>query len=64
LSVARSGEVPVEGDAIDQEMISDARSLEDHLMTLAASWPWWLRPYSCPSWAPSRPCSRNSKRGG
>ncbi|MGC9372811.1 MAG: type IV pilus biogenesis protein PilM [Thermovirgaceae bacterium] len=34
LSVARSGEVPIEGSAIDQEMISDTRSLEDHLMTL------------------------------
>ncbi len=34
LSVARSGEVSIEGTAIDQEMISDTRSLEDHLMTL------------------------------
>lgn len=34
LSVARSGEVSIEGTAIEQEMISDTRSLEDHLMTL------------------------------
>lgn len=34
LSVARSGEVHIEGQAIDQEMISDARSLEDQLMNL------------------------------
>jgi type IV pilus assembly protein PilM len=44
LSVARSGEVSVEGGAIDQEMISDARSLEDHLMT--------LKSFIGGSWAP------------
>jgi len=44
LSVARSGEVPIEGSAIDQEMISDTRSLEDHLMT--------LKSFIGGSWAP------------